>query len=204
MRKKTRNPEPLTTPTPVPAGPVGETFSPNRFPILDVQPTIASGERPIKAVENERLEVRATVFREGHDSLGVSVVLVEADGTESRVRALLEEQDRWVASIRPQQIGAAAFAIEAWDDPWGSWHHRAGIKVPAGVDVELELLEGALLLERALATTLLQASPGEQLAAEDAIRALRDTAGDPQERLAVAFNPVLEAAMAAYPIRDYI
>ena len=204
MRKKLQTPAPVSTPAAAPSGPVGETYSPNRFPILDVQPTIASGERPIKAVEGERIDVRATVFREGHDSLGVTVVLVEADGSESRVRASLKDQDRWTAEIRPQQIGAAAFAIEAWDDPWGSWHHRAGIKVPANVDVELELLEGALLLERALATTLLLASPGERLAAEDALRALRNTAGDPAERLAIAFGDVLDAAMHNYAIRDYI
>ena len=36
-----------------------ERRSPNRFPILDVQPTIASGARPIKAVEGEAFDVTA-------------------------------------------------------------------------------------------------------------------------------------------------
>jgi len=76
---------------------VTERQYPNRFPILDVQPTIASGARPIKAVENEAFEVRATVFREGHDSLGVTMVLIEADGTEHAVRAAKGDNDRWRA-----------------------------------------------------------------------------------------------------------
>ena len=94
-----------------------------RFPILDVQPTIAAGERPIKAVEGEAFDVSATVFREGHDALGVTVVLIEADGSEHSVRAHVVTQDRYAATVRPEQIGAAAFAVEAWDNPWGTWHH---------------------------------------------------------------------------------
>lgn len=181
-----------------------EHYSPNRFPILDVQPTIASGSRPIKAVEGEAFDVSATVFREGHDSLGVSVVLIEADGSEHAVRASVVAQDRYSATVRPERIGAAAFVVEAWDDPWGTWHHKAGIKVPAGVDVELELLEGAILIERAIASTLRAASPAAQAAASAAVSALRDVTRPPEARLAVAFDDVLDAAMHAFPIRDYV
>ena len=181
-----------------------ERRSPNRFPILDVQPTIASGARPIKAVEGEAFDVKATVFREGHDALGVSVVLIEADGSEHPVRATMYTQDKWVASVRPQQIGAAAFAVEAWDDVWGTWHHAAGLKIPAGVDVELELLEGALLIERALTSSLAQAPQSARDAAQAAVAALRNTAGDPAERLAVAFDAVLDEAMHTYPLRDLV
>ena len=175
-----------------------------RFPILDVQPTIAAGERPIKAVEGEAFDVSATVFREGHDALGVTVVLIEADGSEHLVRAHVVTQDRYAATVRPEQIGAAAFAVEAWDDPWGTWHHKAGLKVPAGVDVELELLEGALLLERALATTLQAAPSAAQDAARTAIAALRDLDAPPESRLAVAFDDVLDAAMHEFPVRQYV
>lgn len=181
-----------------------EQYSDNRFPILDVQPSIDAGSRPIKAVEGEAFDVSATVFREGHDALGVSVVLIESDGTELSVRAHVVAQDRYAATVRPQRMGAASFVIEAWDDPWGTWHHKAGIKVPAGVDVELELLEGALLLERALASTLQQATDADRAAARAAISALRDTTRPAEARLAVAFDDVLDAAMHAYPVRDYI
>ena len=191
------------SPAPAPSVPA-ETYSPNRFPILDVQPTITSGARPIKAVEGEAFEVSATVFREGHDALGVTVVLIESDGTEHPVRATVVAQDRYSATVRPQKIGAAAFVVEAWDDPWGSWHHKAGIKVPAGIDVELELLEGALLLERALASSLQRASASEQAAARAAITALRDTSRPAEARLAVAFDDVLDHAMHAFPVRDFI
>ncbi len=177
---------------------------PNRFPILDVQPTIASGARAIKAVEGEAFDIRATVFREGHDALGVTMVLIEADGSEHPVRATMTRQDRWSARVRPALIGSAAFVVEAWDDPWGTWHHAAGLKVPAGVDVELELLEGSNLIERALGSTLLNAPAEAREAARAAIAALRDTSGDPQQRLTVAFDPVLDRAMHDFPVRDLV
>ncbi len=181
-----------------------ERQSDNRFPILDVQPAIASGGRAAKAAVGEAIDVTATVFREGHDALGVSVVLFEADGSTTRVHASQLENDRWTATIRPAQVGAASFVVEAWDDPWGTWHHNAGIKVPAGIDTELELLEGALLLERALASSLEDAPQAAQEAARVAVRALHDSAGDPQARLAAAFDPVLDAAMVAFPVRDLV
>ena len=202
-------------PAPVPDSPATDTteqldvthaerLSPNRFPILDVQPTIASGVRPIKAAVGEAFDVSATVFREGHDALGVSVVLIEADGTESRVRAAMTAQDRWTATVRPSQMGAASFVVEAWDDPWGTWHHNAGIKVPAGVDVELELLEGALLLELALKTSLQSAPAAARAAVQAAVDALRNTTGDPEARLAVAFADAVDHAMHTHPVRDLV
>ena len=38
--------------------------------------------------------------------------------------------------------------MQAWSDPIGTWQHAAGLKIPAGVDVDLMFTEGRLLLER--------------------------------------------------------
>ena len=51
-----------------------------RIPILDVEPVIDCGRRPVKAVTGESFEVFATVFREGHEMLGAEVVLQDPDG----------------------------------------------------------------------------------------------------------------------------
>ncbi len=198
---------PPTTATRKPEQPPVTTASSsaaNRFPILDVQPSIAAGARAAKAVVGEAIEITATVFREGHDALGVTMVLTEVDGSQQAVHAALGNNDRWSAVVRPTQMGPASFLVEAWDDPWGTWHHNAGIKIPAGIDVELELLEGAILLERAIGTSLLAASDSERTAAQVAITALRDTSGDPGTRLATAFAPVLDQAMRMHPVRDLL
>ncbi len=39
--------------------------------------------------------------------------------------------------------------MEAWGDPVTTWRHHAQIKIPAGMDTEVVLEEGARLHERA-------------------------------------------------------
>ena len=46
-----------------------------RIPIVNVQPVVAGGEYPAKAVVGESFPVSATVFREGHGMPGTGVVL---------------------------------------------------------------------------------------------------------------------------------
>ncbi len=40
--------------------------------------------------------------------------------------------------------------MEAWSDPVTTWRHHARIKIPAGMDTDLVLEEGARLYERAI------------------------------------------------------
>ncbi|MFP3633064.1 maltotransferase domain-containing protein, partial [Burkholderia sp. SIMBA_045] len=51
-----------------------------RFPITAVQPVVDGGRFPAKALPGEDLAVGATVFREGHDQLGVTAVLLDTRG----------------------------------------------------------------------------------------------------------------------------
>ena len=51
--------------------------------------------------------------------------------------------DRYEASLTPDAPGDWRFRVEGWSDPYATWSHDAGIKVPAGIDVELMLEEGA-------------------------------------------------------------
>lgn len=52
--------------------------------------------------------------------------------------------------------GGYAFAVETWVDPYRTWAHEAQVKIPANLDVELMLEEGARLLERAINSQPLQ------------------------------------------------
>ena len=51
-----------------------------RFPITDVSPCVLGGRRPAAAAVGEAIPVSATCIREGHDSLGVHVVLRRPGG----------------------------------------------------------------------------------------------------------------------------
>ena len=123
-----------------------------RYPITHVSPVSVGGRRPATAAVGEAVPIRATAFREGHDAMGVSAILHRPDGSVAETVRLADEAsglDTWIGHVRPDAVGDWTFTVEAWGSPWDTWVHRAGIKIPAGIDVELELLEGSLLLERA-------------------------------------------------------
>ncbi len=197
MVKPAQNvPNDVPLPSQIP-GPVG------RFPILDIWPTLADG-RPAKASVGEPINIRATATREGHDALGVSVVLTNPKGTQTRHRAKVSVNDIYLCEIVPNEMGIWNFQIEAWDDVWRTWHHDAGLKVPADVDVEIELEEGARILERALTETLSNATADLKKLLQDAITNLRNKNLSPNERLAFALNPTIDSAMHDFPIRDLV
>jgi starch synthase (maltosyl-transferring) len=120
--------------------------------------------------------------------------------------------DIWGAEIVPSSEGGWSFAIEAWDDVWDTWWHRASIKVPAGVDIEVELEEGARLIDARIPTVTDAGEPlgvdngrnpgmkrAERLA--EIARAVRNTELPPEVRLAAASDPDVVAVIAAHPIR---
>ncbi len=176
-----------------------------RIPVLSVSPCVDGGRWPARAVVGEAVPVRATVFREGHDAVAASVVLVAPDGVErprQRMTLLDAGLDLWGADVVPDREGDWTFRVEGWSDPYGTWEHDAVIKVAADVDTELMLTEGALLLERA-STVPGRAAPHAK-ALRDAVTGLRDTTRPPQARLAAGTSPAVHAALAADPVREMV
>src|SRR5258708_16253662 len=103
------------------------------IPILDIQPVVACGQRPAKAVTGETLPVTATVFREGHEMLGAGVVLRDPAGNCRPIvimRELAEGTDRYGADVTPRSEGLWHFRIEAWGDPIAPSRHDAALKQP--------------------------------------------------------------------------
>jgi starch synthase (maltosyl-transferring) len=173
-----------------------------RFPITDISPSVLGGRRPAAAAVGELIPVTATCFREGHDSLGVEVVLTRPDGViamTERMHSTGIGLDGWAATIRPDAMGLWHFSIRSWGDAWGTWEHRADIKVPAGIDADLELEEGALLLE-AHASSLSEAH-GKAL--QRAAATMRNTSLSHGARLAAAHDPVIDSIIAAHPMREF-
>ncbi|MGW6140124.1 alpha-1,4-glucan--maltose-1-phosphate maltosyltransferase [Streptomyces sp. NPDC055140] len=175
-----------------------------RVPIVDVLPAVDCGRRPAKAVPGETFEVSATLFGEGHAAVAANVVLRGPDGRPGRwtpMRELSPGSDRWGADVTPTGVGNWTYTVEAWGDPVSSWRRSAGIKVPAGIDTELILEEGAVLHERAAAGVPEQAGRYAVLAAVDA---LRDESRPPAARHAAALAPDVTAALAEHPLREHV
>src|SRR5688500_13526297 len=107
-----------------------------RIPVVDVAPVVAGGRRPVKSVVGEEFEVTATVFREGHDAVNATAVLVDPAGHRqllpmTRVNAGL---DAWAVTVAADSAGLWTYRVEGWSDPYGTWNHDAVIKIGAGVD----------------------------------------------------------------------
>ncbi|MCL2090803.1 MAG: alpha-1,4-glucan--maltose-1-phosphate maltosyltransferase [Micrococcales bacterium] len=177
-----------------------------RIPALDVQPVAEAGRFPARSTVGEVFPVRATVFREGHDAYGAEVVLVRPDGTEaSRVRMHevgvgLDRYEGWVAA---DATGDWTFRVESWSDPWATWRHDAGIKIPAALDAELMCVEGGALLERAAGRRGLDPPDSEARAVlRDAADALVDPAVPPADRFAALLAGPVPSVMDRYPVRD--
>ncbi|MGC0274124.1 alpha-1,4-glucan--maltose-1-phosphate maltosyltransferase [Pseudactinotalea sp. Z1739] len=189
----------MTYPQPVPQSPIG------RIPVLDVTPSAQGGRWPTKAVVGEAVPIRATVFREGHDAVAATAVLIAPDGTEHTRTPMVDVSpgnDLFEATVVPTSTGIWTFRVEGWSDPYGTWHHDATIKVHAGVDTELMLEEGARLLERALAEVR-RTEPHRHLLS-DAVTALRDTSRPASVRLAAGTAPEVVDLLSAAPLRDYV
>lgn len=90
-----------STPLPTPYAPIG------RIPVVEVGPIVEGGRWPTKAVVGEVVPVRATVFREGHDAVAASAVLVAPDGARTRVRMhdVAPGRDIFFAQVVPDAEG---------------------------------------------------------------------------------------------------
>jgi len=172
-----------------------------RYAIEDISPVIGLGHRAVKAVVGETLTISANVFREGHDSVAATAAMIAPDGSRTETPMERVTADRWEAKIAPSAIGAWAFTVEAWGDPLGTWRHRADVKIPAGLDVDLELREGAALFDRAL-KGLPRGKVREPVKA--AIAALRDNTRPAAARLAVAVAAEVTDLLARYPLRENV
>ena len=178
-----------------------------RIPIMNVTPLVDLGRLPAKATVGESFPVRATVFREGHDKLGAEVVLIDPDGVRRppvRMRKHPDIVDRYEAWLTPDAVGAWSFEVVAWSDPIGTWQHAAGLKIPAGVDVELMFVEGRLLIDRVLAGLHPQRDAETIAVLKGAATAATDITRPAAARLAVLQSPEVDAALFAHPIRELL
>ncbi|WP_327255014.1 alpha-1,4-glucan--maltose-1-phosphate maltosyltransferase [Streptomyces sp. NBC_01244] len=175
-----------------------------RIPVLDVRPAVDCGVRPAKAVVDEVFEISATVFREGHDAVAAHVVLRDPSGRLRPPVSLSElapGTDRWGARVSAEVEGRWTYTVEAWSDPVGTWRAHAAVKIPAGIDTGLTLLEGAELYERAAAKIPKRDGREHVLAAADV---MRDEDRPVAERYAAALGPRIDALLAKRPLRELV
>ena len=116
-----------------------------------VSPELDDGRYAVKRVIGDTVWVGADIFKEGHDLLAARAIYKGPGDTGWSATPLVFvfENDRWFGSFAVDRVGLWRFTVEAWTDAFGTWRSELRKKVDAGVDIHVELLEGALLVRAA-------------------------------------------------------
>src|SRR3954453_4354368 len=133
-----------------------------RIRVENVGPQLDCGQFPAKRTVGERVDVSATVIRDGHDILGAAVLYREPG--KRRFQSPPREpigNDVFAGSFTVTSCGRWEYLVEAWSDRTATWRDELRRKVEAGQeDLAGELAEGEQLLgipqldvETALAST---------------------------------------------------
>ncbi|HWC14725.1 MAG TPA: alpha-1,4-glucan--maltose-1-phosphate maltosyltransferase [Actinomycetota bacterium] len=172
--------------------------------IESIRPEVDCGRHRAKAIVGDRLAVSADIFRDGTAELR-AVVRYRPAGTTRWAEASMMHvgNDRWEGELQPERLGRLQYAIQAWTDRFATWRRDLIKKVDAGQDVDLELQEGALLIERRIEA----AAAKDRKRLTDAVAKLRapgskkGPADKPDRRIAAALDETLEDLMARNPDR---
>ena len=121
-----------------------------RVIVEHVGPQVEDGKYPVKRVVDERVEVHADVYGDGHD-LVQATVLYRRRGQKAWQRVFMEKgiNDRWTGSFTPAEKGFYEFTVRGYVDHFGTWQYGLRKKFDAGQDVAVELLIGAEMMEAA-------------------------------------------------------
>ena len=168
-----------------------------RFPITRVWPSVDGGKYKAKAFASELIEFGAVAFREGHDQLAVELVLTSPSGKTTRhsMQPGKPGLDQWIFSTTLSEVGTYRFQISAFDDEFETWHHNTEVKLAAGVDQELMMLEGHELANRFAA-----ASKNKKLWAE--VLAIFERRLDPNATFAALREAGFENLARQFPLRN--
>ncbi|MDP1820476.1 MAG: DUF3416 domain-containing protein [Acidimicrobiales bacterium] len=163
--------------------------------IDDARPRTPAGF-PAKGVAGTPLTVSAVLIVDGHDRLGARVRWRPVGQDEWQVASLVAgERSRWSGTIEPVQLGLHEVVVEAWIDRYSTWRHEVEVKAGAAQDVELELEEGALLLEE-LAAQLATADAELVRAAATGVRRADRSVDD---RLNAALDDAVASVVCPLP-----
>ncbi len=158
------------------------------FHIEEIFPSIDCGRFAVKRIVGETFEVWADIYRHGHDVVAADLIWRrEPESDWQRTAMIHHGNDRWMGSFVPEKTGLYSYAIEAWTDEFGTWRHGFEQKRKANVATELDAMEGASLLSRALSggqeatvkvaracETFLQSGKCESLLADDLKKAMAE------------------------------
>ena len=178
--------------------------APPRIVILSPEPVLDGGRYAPKRTVGEAVDVRATIFADGHDVLRA---VVKAKAPQSRKwveRPLVHvdkhlDGDTYEGAFAVDGLGRWQWSIEAWIDRFASWREELSRKVASGQhDLAGELSEGVVLLQSAAERAK---SGSDRKLIKHAIATLTDAEAPEEAKHDAALGPELAAAVDRYPDR---
>lgn len=124
-----------------------------RVIIQNLQPSVDFGRFPVVRCLNDSLEIQVDLFADGHDFLAADLILTAPNRVAKSFpfKEIGPNSDRYSASVpRLDQPGDWSVQIHAWIDRYHTWVHEIQKKIEAGVKIDLELQEGAILVRQAV------------------------------------------------------
>jgi starch synthase (maltosyl-transferring) len=167
--------------------------------IEQVRPEIDCGRHPIKREVGDLLEVKATIFKEGHDHIAAVLLLREAGEDawhEYPMRLVNPGLDLWAAAAPLERNARYRYTIEAWPDAFETWRDELEKKRGAGLQVALELTEGRTIVAAALE----RAGAEDRLRLATALEAFE--AADEETRAGLLLDEGVRGAMRRSPDRS--
>ncbi|MFN2594410.1 MAG: alpha-1,4-glucan--maltose-1-phosphate maltosyltransferase [Actinomycetota bacterium] len=164
--------------------------------IEEVTPQVDCGRFRAKAITGDRVEVEAEIYRDSTDMLAAAVRFRGPTGRWAEEPLTSAGNDHWMGGFVPTKPGTWKYYLQAWTDRFGTWRRDLEIKAAAGVDIELELQQGALLIQERLDGVPEKARPQLQKAVS-LLRAKRPSKSDEDQRVTAALDEDLYELMAS-------
>jgi len=177
---------------------------PTRVVIEDPQPLVDGGRYRAKRCIGDRVDVSATIFRDGHEILRALVHHRPRGERRWRTAPMARTDaavggDRWAGAFEVDDIGRWQWQIEAFSDHFATWCDELQRKLAAGeIELDSELAEGVAILEAAAA----RAKGADKARIRKGIERIGDPRRAAEERCRAALEPAVAQAVAARPDRS--
>jgi starch synthase (maltosyl-transferring) len=122
----------------------------SRIQIQAVEPLLDCARYPVKRTVGDPVDVYATIFKDGHDTLGAAIRVKGPGDARWREVPLTDlGNDRFGGTFVVDRPGRWRFCVTAWVDRVATWQDEIRRKLEGGQrDLSGELAEGAVLFGR--------------------------------------------------------
>ena len=174
-----------------------------RVIIENVQPQINNGAFPVKRVVNEKVQVKADIFCDGHDSVRAELLFRHTSEKEWHIKELKQEpNDCWSGSFVAENPGEYLYTLRGWTDRASTWYHDMIKKIQAEVDITSDIDVGLDIIRRVL-TTWKSIEPRDKNYLKN-VAELFSSDDDMEDKKEPVTNGKLSGVLLKYPLRNYV